>query len=655
MFPTNPHAPPAHGSLLHAIVRAGCLCAVVLVVSLSACGHFPVRETPQVPSGKESLYASLSSGTIKIADELLANDWDIGPRSPVAHLPTPLSWTEDPFQDHYWRFIFYSLRPLSNLIFAYYTTQRTEYRDKLIQILESYTDIDSVRAPDADTFDYRHAAAFRALMLVNCYGKLVRSGDMPADLEPKLRVSIAKIADFLLAPYNFEASDNHAFNEAAGLLAVGANFPDLPNAPVYLQSAIDRLASEMQTTVGPDGVEIENSPFYHFYVLSAVMQDYEWASTYHEALPAEFGARVKAMLEYATLIPLPDGTLPLLGSTVTFDLRQLDPRVYTEDDIDSLPDGLTSDQHFEYIRTAGKSGTEPTERNVSFASSGQGILRSAFGTPDVFDAQTHVTFSTSPWRNNHTHYDTLGINLYSSGNVLLSDSGLGTYVAGAEHDYFWSTRAHNTVVVDGQDQGSDPAAIVTTGLVATGAAPYTWAYQSGAHGLYPGVTHKQSVVLLQKDLVLVVDALTSVATHDYVQTWHLGAGLRADVEGLDVVGRTASGEPLILVHQALTNGLALMTSYGQDSPMQGYLSLTYENKVPNWVLEYKATAQTSRAFVTLLASGPYAASTPTVTGLADGTSADVTVCAGDAKYDVSISQQAAAGEAVSVVPSASCP
>jgi hypothetical protein len=619
----------------------------------SACGSFPVRATPEVTSGKESIYQSLSSGSVKIAEELLNNDWDIGPRSPVAHLPVPLSWTEDPFNDHYWKFIFYSLRPLSNLVFAYYTTHQVEFRDKLVQILESYTDYDSVRLPNPDTFDYRHAAAFRALMLVNCYGKLVRSGDMPADLEPKLRASIVKLGDFLLSPINFEAQDNHAFNEGAGLMAIGANFPDLPSGAVYLQSAIDRLVLEMSSTVGPDGVETENSPFYHFYVLTAVMQDYQWAQKYNEPLPASFGARVGSMLEYATLVPLPDGTLPLVGSTVTFDLRQLDPRIYTEDDVDSVS-SLTTDQHFDYIRTGGQSGVEPTERNVSFAASGQGILRSSFGSAAAFNDQTHVTFSTSPWRNEHTHHDTLGINLYSSGHVLLSDSGLDTYIEGAEHDYFWSTRAHNTVVVDGQDRGTDPTAPVTAGLVATAAAPDTWAYQSGAHGLYPGVTHRRSVVLLQKDVVLIVDALSSDSTHDYVQTWHLGPDLQADVEGPDVIGRSAAGEPLILVHQGLTSGLTLTSTYGQNTLMQGYVSLVYETKQPNWALEYKASAQTTQAFLTLLASGAYASGTPQVTGGADGTNAQVTVCAGDAKYDVSITNQASAGEAVTIVPSTSC-
>jgi hypothetical protein len=633
--------------------RAG-IFGLAVFVSVVSCGHFAVQEKPDVPAGKESIYGSLSSGSTKIAEELLNDRWDIGPRSPVAHLPTPLSWTEDPFHDHYWRFIFYSLRPLSNLIYAYYVTHRTDFRDKLVQILQSYTDYDSIRAFNADTFDYRHAAAFRALMLVNCYGKLVRSGDMPADLEAKMRASIEKLGDFLLAPFNFESTDNHAFNEAAGLLAIGANFPDLPNGAAYVREAVQRLAFEMQTTVGADGVEIENSPFYHFYVLSAVMQDYEWAKTYAQPMPDGFGNRIGAMLKYATLIPLPDGTLPLLGSTVTFDVDQLDPRVYAEDDIDGLPDGIVDDAHFEYIRNAGKMGQAPTDRSTSFPSSGQGIMRSAFGAADVFPLQTHVTFSTSPWRNNHTHHDTLGINLYSSGTVLLTDSGLYTYDAGPDHDYFWSTRAHNTVVVDGQDQGMDPMAPTATGLVTAGTGRDTWAYQSGSHGLYAGVTHKRSVVLLEKDVVLVVDALNSDASHDYVQTWHFGPGLQADVQGLDVVGRSSAGTALLRVHQAMGDGITLGTAHGQDSPMQGYVSLTYGTKVPNWTLEYAATQRASQAFVTLLASGDYADKTPVVTASADGNSAIVTVCVGAAKYDVAIENQAASGESVSVVPSAKC-
>jgi hypothetical protein len=338
---------------------------------------------------------------------------------------------------------------------------------------------------------------------------------------------------------------------------------------------------QVEGLVDPDGVEVENSPFYHFYVMSAVMQDIEWATLHAVPIDPGFAQRVDAMLSYATLVPQPDGRLPLLGSTVTFDLRSLNPSVYNEDDINALPNGLTSDPAFTYIRTAGKSGTPPASRKIVFESSGQGILRSAFGSADDFGDQTHVTFNTGRWRNNHTHHDTLGLNLFASGRVLVSDSGLDTYDPGPEHDYFWGTSAHNTVTVDGQDQGSDPAQMVKTGIVATGADPDTWAYQSGVHGLYTGVTHARSVVLLEKGLVLVVDALNSATSHDYVQTWHLGSGIAADTTGPDVIGRGEDASPLILVHQALTKRISFQAVHAQANPLQRHLSLKYHDKEAN--------------------------------------------------------------------------
>ncbi|MCS6913493.1 MAG: hypothetical protein NZ890_09665, partial [Myxococcota bacterium] len=78
---------------------------------LSGCSPRSLRE---VPNGKESLYSFLSQGEARAALALLSDLWDLGPRFPPVRI-RPLTWTEDPFSDSYWRFLFYSLRPTSNL------------------------------------------------------------------------------------------------------------------------------------------------------------------------------------------------------------------------------------------------------------------------------------------------------------------------------------------------------------------------------------------------------------------------------------------------------------------------------------------------------------------------------------------------------------
>jgi hypothetical protein len=85
---------------------------------------------------------------------------------------------------------------------------------------------------------------------------------------------------FLASPMNFDPEYNHGFTEAAALALVAANRPSLPEAPSWQATALDRLSSLMVNFVDVDGVELENSPFYHFYVLSLAYQIDRWSRRY---------------------------------------------------------------------------------------------------------------------------------------------------------------------------------------------------------------------------------------------------------------------------------------------------------------------------------------------------------------------------------------
>jgi hypothetical protein len=644
------------------LLRKSALLAITL--GLGACGSSSDGTKPMIPDGKEVIYSFLSQGTQTVADEALKNVWDLGPRSTPTYI-YPILWNENPF-DKYWRVLFYSLRPLSNLLYAYYTTGNTAYRDKIIEVVNSYCAFDAARGTTYDAYlDDPHTAAFREMMLVNLYGKLQRSNDLPAATATAMQASIEKIGNFLVEPANFQDGQNHGFNEAAGLLVAAVNFPEMSESASWESLALTRLHGLMDDTVDDDGVEIEDSPFYHFYVLSFAAQDQKWMQAYGVPIPDGFTDRLGTMLDYATYALQPNGYLPLLGSTVTLDIRKLLPNVYDASSLDSMDGFEETSPEFTYVRSATKSGTAPTELSKRFPVSGQSFLRSTFA-PHDFDDDTWISFNVGQFRSPHCHKDALAITYMSGEESLLVDSGLYLYdtvkAPNADADFFHGTSAHNTVVVDGTDQSTDSTMLsnVYPGLVTSGG---TWAYQSGAHGLYAGVTHARAVVLLQQDVTLIVDSLTSTASHVYTQTWHLGPTETFTQNGLDVLASNAKGVANLAIHQAAVAGsdVQLATISGQETPtIQGWYSSEYGDRVANTALEYSVTAS-DQAFGTLLASEKYASLPATVNvtvaaGAAGATtSVQATVCVGSAAYDVAIQNLAAAGETVSVTPSTRCP
>ncbi len=197
--------------------------------------------------------------------------------------------------------------------------------------------------------------------------------------------------------------------------------------------------------------------------------------------------------------------------------------------------------------------------------------------------------------------------MYSGCAEVLPTSGLYTYTEEPGLKYFHGTRSHNTVVVDGGDQEAGSAVAGSHGS----SKGSTWA--SGVSGLYPGVTHHRTVVILRQGLVLVRDQLSSSTSHEYSQTWHLapnatpGAGASAES-----VTALVGGKPQLQITQASPAGMTLRSFDGATYPMRGWYSSSYGFKQPSWALQFTRGGP-SASFATLLAAGPYASRGATVT------------------------------------------
>ena len=565
-----------------------------------------------LPFGEESMYAELNEGEEAIAQDLLENVWPAR-GFPLPYLPWPLTWQEDPYHEAYWEFYFYGLRPEATLLYEWETTGRTAYLERLIAILRSYVAYDATRAEDTVTFDNDHTAAYRTMELINFYVKLKIAHALPADLEAGLSRSLKKLGTFLAEPRHFEADFNHGFNEGAALLLLADNFPHMAGAAGWRKLALERLNAMLANTIDADGVEVENSPFYQVYVLGLVYQIAQWAKRYEPGLATPYLQAASKMLRYTADVTMPNGYLPMLGATATTYMPSQDPTVYGP--------MAASNPEFDFAYTRGAHGTPPPDGTVLFGVSGLFLMRSPLGAATNLPNQTFVTFNAGTYRTSHSDLDGLGITMYSNGAEVLPTSGLYTYTEEPDLEYFHGTRSHNTVVVDGKDQGQGSSEAGSHGS-SEGA---TWA--SGVSRLYSGVAHHRTVVILRQGLVLVHDQLTSASSHEYAQTWHLApnATPTGTAAALTV---TANGKPQLTITQAEPTAVSLQRFDGASGPMQGWYSSSYGSKRPSWALQYTRDATTA-AFGTLLATGPYAGESATLTEHAGAEADTLDACVGD--------------------------
>lgn len=597
----------------------------------------------QAAAAPEVLYGFLDEGTLEEADLLLRDLWPV-PRFAPVQLSANLSWTEDPFNEKYWRFTFYGLRPTRHLLWAWRQTRDVRYRDKLLHVLQGFAE----RGHQSGFAWDKHTAAYRGIVLVNTYVKLQSEGSLKEPLAGRVRQRIHEVGTFLRDAKNFEKDYNHGLAQAGALLLIARNFPGFTESAEWKTTAVARLEGMLEAVLDADGVEVEQSPFYHFYFLTGFWQIYHWAHAQGIPLSRRAEERTRQMLRYATHIVAPDGEVPMIGSSVARNIRKSqDTPLYQE--------MAALDPHFAWVLSAGQAGTPPPETRVLFPSSGQAVLHSGWGTAKNFKMPTHVVFDVGPYRTAHSHLDALAVQYYGSGRTLLPDVGHFTNEPGSEDfDYFRGTRAHNTVVVDGGDQREGTA---HAGLSA-GGPPGSWAYQSGWHGLYDGVVHKRAVALLRQDLVLVIDDLASDTPHAYDQTWHLfpQADLQVDrlrTRALD----PGSGKTLLTLHQLLSaSSMTVGVRKAHTAPVEGWYSERFEQKLPGFTLRWRKVMKRAQ-FVTLIASGAFAEAVlpAAVERTAQGYVATVCHPDGSRGYRLTVVNLAGPGEQARMESLSACP
>jgi Heparinase II/III-like protein/Heparinase II/III N-terminus/Polysaccharide deacetylase len=584
----------------------------------SVFSHLPIDG-----GASDAVYSSTDVGTQSAANDLLAGRFDI-PRYPAYAATGPLTWSEDPYQAVYWRLNFYSLRPTLNLLYAYRTTGDARYARRLVALDDSFFGAEA-SSPYAWSDD--HAVAFRSMALVDSWWRL-RQGHMLSEAESRrYLMEIQKTGVFLADPNHYQPQHNHGINEAAALLQIAVDFPDMPQAHAWRATATTRLDTSIHSLVDPDGVLIENSPYYQFYALDKLWQIDRWAKATHVALSPDFESRLGQMINYATYILQPDSSVPLLGASLATTIH--DHGTYAQMG--------ESNPYFEYVLTHGAEGQVPPHTSVSFSRAGQTIMRSGWGTGSNFTAQSFLTFNVGPYRTTHSNLDSLAITLYGDGTTLLPGAGLYTYSPGTMRDYFHGTASHDTVVVDGRDQA------VGNAMGGVFAQKDGITYQSGESSLYAGVTHRRVVMMLDPTHYLVTDRLTSSSVHTYTQMFHLFSGAHVTTHGLTVTGTGTKPGQSLTISQIDTAGITEGSVTGQTSPPAGICSEQYQVSIPCPAISY-AQRGTNVEFTTLLTIGHSGAP---VTVRHDAARDVVHIGDGDRRISVAISNSSPVPEVAS--------
>jgi uncharacterized heparinase superfamily protein len=256
---------------------------------------------------------------------------------------------------------------------------------------------------------------------------------------------------------------NHYLSDILGLLVLGWVFKGDPDAPSWFRLAHREFEREILKQVYSDGVSFESSLSYHGLVIEILLVARHIARSADKPFSRRFDDRLLRMLEVSRTVRHDNGRIPLFGDQ---DSGRVLPagfaRPPTHDNLLWLGAAefegrrpLNGPVHAEVAwtfgveawRSAAAFAESPEPTSAAFREGGLYVLRSD---------RTQVVIRCGDVGQNgfggHSHNDMLSYELSVDGIPLVVDSGTYSYTSDVDaRNYFRSTRAHNTLMVDGAE------------------------------------------------------------------------------------------------------------------------------------------------------------------------------------------------------------
>ena len=388
-------------------------------------------------------------------------------------------------------------------------------------------------------------------------------------------------------------SGNWLTAESKAVFIVGTLLDEFREAKTWRRHAIERLYRQLHTDVYPDGLEIELALGYNNWVLRNFAEVLELArlNGRSDEFPDDYLKRMEAMYDYQCYVVMPDGIAPGLN-----------------DSGDASPAGLLREGYgyfprrddFLWVATGGKQGKQPQKTSVAFPYSGHYVMRSGWDR----DAR-YLLLDAGPFGSGHQHEDKLHLVLYAYGRPLLLDAGNYMYDRSRWRRYVLSTRGHNTIRVDGQDQNRrrrretrvlpQPFKPLENTWVTRERFDYAVGRYESGYGPKRdiAVTHTRAVVFVKPDYWVLLDTLDPQddKEHRYESLFHLNAEEAATDAKTGAVLTRNQKEANLLVWPAAPVKLDVQVVKGvEEEPVQGWAGRPWR-PVPTAVITAQASGK----------------------------------------------------------------
>lgn len=338
--------------------------------------------------------------------------------------------------------------------------------------------------------------------------------DVPADFHRSLLLSIQQNMDYLVSHFAKVGicKGNHQAHHAHGLIAAGVLFPELKSSALWKRIGLKLVKAHLENDNDKEGVQKEHSPSYHLEVAKLYFDPYELLNANQQKISEWMKNGIFKMLSFVLYSTAPDGRLVTLNDCfphISKGLRERAAKAFNRPDLLAI-------EH-------GRKGKSPL-LDHSFKTAGMAFMRSSWKNDAVF-----VVLDASSHGSPHWHAGKPNFVIHAGNQLLACDPQLGSYDDPSFWKYFRQAKGHNTVLVDGEGDGtpknfwyfkhiSKPK--ITT-FKSNEKIALVKAMTDGFKRMKPSVTFSRRLLYVKPNLIFIEDTLNSKGEHTYEWLLHL--------------------------------------------------------------------------------------------------------------------------------------
>lgn len=381
---------------------------------------------------------------------------------------------------------------------------------------------------------------------------------------------------FLEDNIEYHLRNNHIIENARALFIAGSFFTDKKSRR-WQKKGLQILWKELRHQVHDDGGQFELSPMYHAVVLLNYIDVVLVLRSLNEKVPDWVATYLGKMVHFLCFMQMPDGEIAYLNDAaqgMTVSTSQL---MQAFRKLDFLKESLES---------------KVTSKLVSLSESGYFIFQSS-------DGQNKCIFDCGKlgpdYQPGHGHCDTLSFVWSHQGQRVIIDSGVDDYYRPDEwRAYYRSTRAHNTIEIDGREQSEiwgnfrvgRRAHPLNVQINNSDTLPFVQGSHDGYYVLSEKVLHRRTIGFLKEQILIIFDEIVGKQEHEIESYLHFHPDFKFKDDSLIAIGQNFN----VLIFP-FGNFQHIKKYQGQQNPLQGWHSPEFGTHFPNWVLSFGGRLQ----------------------------------------------------------------